>query len=505
MTRQGLALRGDGDEKDSNFNQLLRLRGEDDSRVFEWLERKTDRYTSPKMQNEIIKVMARKVLNRAQLAHSLHNAPYFTIMVDETTDNSNHEQVVICFQWVSNDFKVHEEFAGLHVVDSIDAITIVQAIHSVLMRMYLPISKARGQCYDGAATMRGTHSRVATRLAQEEPRAVYMHCYGHALNLACGDTLKRCKVMKDALDITHEIIKLIKNSPKRQSCFEKLKVDISPDTPGIRVLCPTRWTVRAEALQGILQNYQVLVELWSELLNDMKDSDARARILGVASQMQKFEYYFGICLGDLILHHSDNLSKTLQKTDISASEGQEVAKMTLKTLSSLRSEENFEFFWERVTKTAKDLDISDPLLPQQRKMPKRYEIGNAQPEFVATPDHYFKCIYFEALDLITTCISERFDQPGFAVYRNVQDLLINATKGNSYQSELEFVLNFYGSDFNDEQLKTQLQVFTANFTDKSARLFISDIIEYFKSLLPAQLDLLSEVCKLLKLCVLTYA
>ena len=133
MTRQGLALRGDGDEKDSNFNQLLRLRGEDDSRVFEWLERKTDRYTSPKMQNEIIKVMARKVLNHAQLAHSLHNAPYFTIMVDETTDNSNHEQVVICFRWESNDFKVHEEFAGLHVVDSIDAITIVQAIHSVLM------------------------------------------------------------------------------------------------------------------------------------------------------------------------------------------------------------------------------------------------------------------------------------------------------------------------------------------------------------------------------------
>ena len=68
----------------------------------------------------------------------------------------------------------------------------------------------------------------------------------------------------------------------------------------------------------------MLVELWSELLNDIKDSDAR---LGVASQMQKFEYYFGICLGDLILRHSDNLSKTLQKTDISASEGQEVAKI----------------------------------------------------------------------------------------------------------------------------------------------------------------------------------
>ena len=83
LTRQDLALRGDGDERHLNFNQLLRLRGEDDSRVLEWLERKTDKYASPEMQNEIIKLMARKVLN--QVVHSLCNAPYFTIMVDETT------------------------------------------------------------------------------------------------------------------------------------------------------------------------------------------------------------------------------------------------------------------------------------------------------------------------------------------------------------------------------------------------------------------------------------
>ena len=83
------------------------------------------------------------------------------------------------------------------------------------MQMQLPISRARGQCYDGAAAIKGAHSGVATRLAQEEPRAVYMHCHGHALNLACGNTLKRCKVLKDALDITHKIIKLVKNSPKR--------------------------------------------------------------------------------------------------------------------------------------------------------------------------------------------------------------------------------------------------------------------------------------------------
>ena len=44
MARQGLAFCGDGDEADSNFMQLLKLRGRDDPRIEAWIQRKTDKY-----------------------------------------------------------------------------------------------------------------------------------------------------------------------------------------------------------------------------------------------------------------------------------------------------------------------------------------------------------------------------------------------------------------------------------------------------------------------------
>jgi len=44
--------------------------------------------------------------------------------------------------------------------------------------------------------------------------------------------------MKDALDITHEY------STCRDDIFRKLKEDMA--SPGIRILCPTRWTVKAK-------------------------------------------------------------------------------------------------------------------------------------------------------------------------------------------------------------------------------------------------------------------
>ena len=43
-----------------------------------------------------------------------------------------------------------------------------------------------------------------------------------------------------------------------------LKSELAPETPGIRVLCPTRWTVRADAFSSILLNYLVLQETWEE-------------------------------------------------------------------------------------------------------------------------------------------------------------------------------------------------------------------------------------------------
>ena len=62
LARQGIALRGDGDESNSNFVQLLHLRAIDQPQLNTWLERKTDKYTSPQIQNELLTVMATAVL-----------------------------------------------------------------------------------------------------------------------------------------------------------------------------------------------------------------------------------------------------------------------------------------------------------------------------------------------------------------------------------------------------------------------------------------------------------
>ena len=343
--------------------------------------------------------------------------------------------------------------------------TIVAILQDILKRLNLTLTNCRGQCYDGANNMAGSKSGVSTQLSKEEPRAVYTHCYGHALNLAVSDMMKKNRLMSDTLNTTSEISKLLKFSPRRDVAFEKLKSELAPNVPGFRTLCPTRWTVKGESLQSVVDNYAVFQDLWEEVKSITADSDARARIGGVEAQMGKFEFLFGVVLGARVLKHTDNLSKTLQSPSLTAAEGQKLADLTCQTLEKIRNDESFDLFWQRIVLFQQDLEVNEPAIPRRRKAPKRYETGS-EGFFHETPKELYRKEYFSVLDLVINYIKDRFQQPGYGVYKHLQELLLKAACGKDYVSELQFVTTFYVEDINSSVLQVQLELFTTYLNSK---------------------------------------
>ena len=116
-------------------------------------------------------------------------------------------------------------------------------------------------------------------------------------------------------------------------------------------------------------------------------------------------------LGELLLRHTDNLSKTLQKKSTSAAEGQHVGRMVIDTIQSLRSDESFDLFWTKVSIMAESVeyDVEEPQLPRRRKTPRRYDDGLTSGEFHDTPKVYYRQLYYEAIDSIVSSLKGRFD------------------------------------------------------------------------------------------------
>ena len=122
--------------------------------------------------------------------------------------------MVLVIRSVNDNLTVTENFIGLYKTESIESSSLVSNIKDVLLRMNLKLKYCRGQCYDGASNMTEVRNGVAKQLTDEEPRAIFTHCYSHALNLAVEDSVKKCKLMRSCLDAVFEITKLIKKSPK---------------------------------------------------------------------------------------------------------------------------------------------------------------------------------------------------------------------------------------------------------------------------------------------------
>lgn len=164
LGRQGLPIRGHGDEADGNYIQLLTLRGEDDSLVLDWLKRKNEKYTCAEVQNGMLRIMALSILR--DIAQNIRNSVFYSIMADETTDVSNREQCVLVLRHVDDDLVAHEKFIGLYKVDSIDSDTLTKTIEDCLLRMNLSLNNCRGQCYDGAGNMSGAKNGVAKQISE---------------------------------------------------------------------------------------------------------------------------------------------------------------------------------------------------------------------------------------------------------------------------------------------------------------------------------------------------
>ena len=115
----------------------------------------------------------------------------------ENRNVSNKEHLVNCIRWTDVCFVIHDDFIEMHHLERTNADQVV-AINT--KERPTEIQRARGQCYDGAATKVGEKTGVATQIKIINGKCLYAHCYGHASNLAVTDPIKSVQCITDALD-----------------------------------------------------------------------------------------------------------------------------------------------------------------------------------------------------------------------------------------------------------------------------------------------------------------
>jgi hypothetical protein len=144
-------------------------------------------YLSPRIQNEFISFLASTV--RRQILCDIRRNKYYGLMLDSTPDLAHREQLSEVIRFVDVNFitkkvTIKEAFLGFIQLHAKDAATLESVIVEQLQADNLPLTDCRSQCYDNAAVMAGELLGLQQRISIRNPRALFVNCNNHSLNLA---------------------------------------------------------------------------------------------------------------------------------------------------------------------------------------------------------------------------------------------------------------------------------------------------------------------------------
>ena len=105
-----------------------------------------------------------------------------------------------------------------------------------------------------------------------------------------------------------------------------------------------------------------------------------------------------------------------------------------------------------------------PHFPTLQFVSRHEEKSDAvEPYYPNLVKEHFEVINYKTIDAVHNVLKERFEQPSFIIFSNVEQLLLKSINGESYQKEYDNFVSVYANDVKRTALPSELLFFRTMF------------------------------------------
>ncbi|XP_065654528.1 zinc finger MYM-type protein 1-like [Hydra vulgaris] len=286
-----------------------------------------------------------------------------------------------------------------------------ETIIKQLGEMSLSIKNLRGQGYDNGRNMRGENKGVQRRILDVNPRALFIPCCAHTLNLAVNDAVKCCLEATAFFDLVQHVYVFFYSPTRRWEVLTRYVSNLT-----VKPLSETRWESRIDALKLLRYQLGDIYDALAEFANDTNLTGAsgnstRVDARFIANAIFSFKFVFSLVVWYDVLFEINMTSKQLQAKDLDMHGAINYLKKTKKFLVNRKNEMEFKKILVDAVEIAVSLEIPALFEPEPTRIRRKnkqftYE-GDDEP--IQDPKENFKKnFYFAILDTAIQSVEERF-------------------------------------------------------------------------------------------------
>ena len=246
-------------------------------------------YLGNKILNELIDCISTKILE--QIVEEIKTCKYFSIILDCTPDMSHKEQLSVIVRIVTQEDmpQIKEHFLGFLVAKESTGESLSALILKRLEELNIPFEDCRGQSYDNGANMKGKNKGVQARLLQRNPRAFFVPCGAHTLNLVVADAAKSSPEAVGYFGYLSKLFTLFSASTHRWDILLKhIKTTL-------KSWSDTRWESRVKSVEPVRYQARQVREALVEVRETTADPVVKVEAQALAEEVGSYRFCICIC------------------------------------------------------------------------------------------------------------------------------------------------------------------------------------------------------------------